>query len=430
MDSTETHSDGSDTYRRKRRAGQTTERLGAPLDLGIGRVYIERRNGMAMLYARAFIQGRYKVWSTGARVEKDARRLAAEQFWALHKRSQTEQIHVRLFSDVVEAFLKHVPEHRRGEISDGQIEQYGIKWSVLKKHFENVNVTDVDQKFLVDLRLARRAQKTQYGEPVSWSTIQKDLTFVRLVLKHAKTVEKCLDELPHFPKFSGDFTVVENGTPYLNLKDYNVVWQKAKERMNEEGLNPRTRAQRQELYAFVMICVGAALRVGEAESIRWRDCSLVKLNSVGGGKQSAVRMMVKGKTFKWNRGKRQEAHGLYHAVTGFKFLQSLRPNAAPEDPLFIETHRDGVAKLLEACKLRLTSDGEMRTGRSLRPTGISLMLSLSKNPDVYKIAKWARTSVEQIQKFYDQNPPVKAVEHIAAFRRPKGMDQKQDGEKS
>ena len=38
--------------------------------------------------------------------------------------------------------------------------------------------------------------------------------------------------------------------------------------MNEPDLNPRTHRQHQELYWFMMMCVGGALRVGKAHSLR------------------------------------------------------------------------------------------------------------------------------------------------------------------
>jgi hypothetical protein len=126
-------------------------------------------------------------------------------------------------------------------------------------------------------------------------------------------------------------------------------------------------------------------------------------------------MMVKGKHFKWT-GKREEAYGLYQAVTAFKFLRSSRPDAKPDAPLFTENHREGVRLLLEKAKLRKTKDGPLRTAKSFRHTGISLWLQYAEQPNILDIAKWARTSVEQIQAFYDQNPRVRSVDRIAAFK--------------
>jgi hypothetical protein len=68
------------------RRQQTTEKIGDPLDLGLGKVYIERRNNSPDLSARTFIQGKPKVWTTGERDEKKARAAATLQFFDLHRR--------------------------------------------------------------------------------------------------------------------------------------------------------------------------------------------------------------------------------------------------------------------------------------------------------------------------------------------------------
>lgn len=182
---------------------QWTERLGAPLDLGVGRVYIERRNDSPVLSARTFIQGKYKTWSTNERDERPARRAATEQFLELFKKSQAESLHARLFSDVAQAFLDHADTALKGEISDGQIEQYHIKWSLLKKHFTGIKITDIDAAFLVKLRNVRATESTQRKTLVKPATLKKDFVFVRLVLKYARDVEKSLEQLPQFPKLPG-----------------------------------------------------------------------------------------------------------------------------------------------------------------------------------------------------------------------------------
>lgn len=61
------------------RRQQTTEKIGGPLNCGFGKVYLERRNGSSILSARAYIQGKHKVWSTGERDEKKAAVRAPER---------------------------------------------------------------------------------------------------------------------------------------------------------------------------------------------------------------------------------------------------------------------------------------------------------------------------------------------------------------
>lgn len=88
---------------------------------------------------------------------------------------------------------------RSGKSRKGQRRNYKEKWNLLKPHFAGVKVTDVDAKFLLALRETRSQARTRNGEPVKPATLKKDIDFVRLVLRHAKQIEKCLDELPQFP---------------------------------------------------------------------------------------------------------------------------------------------------------------------------------------------------------------------------------------
>jgi integrase len=179
----------------------------------------------------------------------------------------------------------------------------------------------------------------------------------------------------------------------------------AKARITEPELNPRTKRQRQELYWFMLISVGAALRVGEAYSLRWRDCKLITLNDKD--HTAAVHMQVLGKHSRG--GKREEAYGMFGAVSAFKAMQKARPEAKPDDPLFTENHREGIKELLREAKLWEDPDGRTRNAKSLRQTGISLRLELGPNPDYRDIAKWARTSPAMIASFYDQTHPQQSV---------------------
>lgn len=392
---------------------QKTERLEPPIDTGFGRIYLERRNGSPFLTARTFIQGAYKTWSTKKRDEKEARKAAAQTFLDLYRKSQTEHLHGHPFVEVADRFLDWVDSTKRGEISDGQREQYRIKWKVLKPHFADSKISDVDHKFLVSLRDKRSKEKTQFGVVVKSSTLQKDLTFIRLVLRYALEVEKCIDRIPQFPRFRGEFAVTPNPTPYLTLKQYLDLVQVAKTEMKKKGLNPRTKRQREELFCFVLICVCAALRVGEAHSIQWKHCEQTTLENG----EPAILMSVFGKHSK-RTGKREDAYGLYHAVEGYEFLKKRRPDAKPDDFIFTEKHRDGVSRLLELADLRETKDGRKRTAKSFRHTGISFLLRFNQNDKADDVATWARTSPEMVRNWYNQNPVRDSVDRIVAFRKP------------
>jgi len=391
---------------------QTTQTIEKVLD---GRLRLERRNQSPMIYARAYLQGKDRVFRTVETSVHAAREVATTWYLDLrHRVGQNERLDAPLFSEVADEFITEA--ERRKRVSEGQRDQYRFKWNLLKPHFVGVKIADVDTAFLERLRDERSKKRTVKGTHVKPATLKKDLNFVSLVLRHAKR-QKTLTQLPEFPTFSGRaFAIVPSPRPFLDGDQYKKVQQLAKQRAEEPNLNPRTNRQRHELYWFILICVGAALRVGEAQSLRWCDCELVTLTLPDGTREKAVKMLVLGKHSKG--GERELAYGLYGAVYAFKAMRAARPDAKPHDPLFLENHRDGMKELLTNAGLRNDQrTGRTRDAKSLRPTGISMRLDRGENVSYRDIAKWARTSVAMIEKFYDQTHPEQSVERVAGFRK-------------
>jgi hypothetical protein len=142
--------------------------------------------------------------------------------WYLELRDRMrkgERLHGRSFAYCVDAFLEHAELHR--EVSDGQRKNYKEKWSLLKGYFDGVKVTGVDTKFLLELREKRSRKQNKNGDTVTAATLKKDIDFVRLVLRHAKYIEKCLDEMPEFPSFRGEaWEVVPSPRPFLDHEQW------------------------------------------------------------------------------------------------------------------------------------------------------------------------------------------------------------------
>lgn len=409
---------------------QSTETLEKLYD---GKLRLERRNGGSKIYARTYIQGKSIIKSTGVRTVKEATRIATDWYLELRDRVRKgEELHGVAFADVAEKFLAHADLVR--EVSEGQRRNYRQKWALLKSFFRvgpegrqhEMKVTDVDSKFLLELREKRSKALAKNGKPIRPATLKKDLDFVRLVLRHAKSIEKVLDEVPQFPSFRGAaWEVIPNPRPFLDLDQWRKVRNLAKDRIREEGINPRTKAQRQELYWFMLFCVGGALRVGEAYSLRWRDCELIRLKDKD--KTEAVHLRVLGKHSRG--GAREDGYGLHGAVSSYKAMKAERRpgeegGASLDDLLFTEQHREGIKELLKEAGLRETPDGRTRDAKSLRQTGISMRLEKGPNPDYRDIAKWCRSSAGVVAAFYDQCHPEHSVERITGFRARVGEEEK------
>ncbi len=381
-----------------------------------GRLRIELRNRNPTFYTRTHIAGKALGKSTAETTLADAKKTASDWYLDLLAKVRLgESIHAKTFEVAAEAFLKY--QDKVQAVSDGQRRNYHQKWSLLKAHLKGIRLSDIDLDWLEHLRSARGQVKTRTGTMVAPTTIKKDLLFIRQVLRHAIERESWLDELPAFPSFTErKWRILPNPRPFFTYTDYTKLREMAAERRKDPDLTDRVRADRQSLYWFILFCVGGCLRVDEARSLRFRDCALSSVTVDGKKPEPVLLMKVLGKHSPNGR-EREDAFGLYGAVSAYKALKKSRPEAKPDDLLFPAHHRDGFRELLIACGLRTTAEGRTRDLKSLRPTGICLRLDLGpKNPDYRAIAKFARTSPEMIGKFYDQTHPESLLSQVVGMR--------------
>ena len=358
--------------------------------------------------ARLYVQGKYVRKSTGESTLAKAKPVASDWFHELIGRDRNGQsIHGATFANYAKSFLQRVDARfYAGEITEGQRRNYHDKWSVLRPVIGNVLIRDVDHDWLQQLRLTRAGSKNRQNQPLSNSTLKKDMLFVLGVLEHAKR-EGELKEVPQPPSFSSKWTIRRRGRPFLTETEYTTLLQLARTQAEEPDLNPRVRRQRLELYWFIRISVAGALRVGEAESVRWCDCELVEIGTPDGSKAEVVRMLVLGKHSRG--GRREVAMVLSDGISAYKEMVAERPSDyTSEDRIFKESHREGMKQLLKDAGLYEYRDpftGEMftRNRKSLRPTGITLQLDRIENVSYRDIADWARTSPSMILDYYDQS---------------------------
>lgn len=386
-----------------------------------GRIRLEKLPTTKNISARTYIQGKYVRKSTGESNLSKAKDVAIEWFKELISRDQKGQrIHGATFADYVTGYLGSVDRRfTAGEITEGQRGNYHGKWSVLKPIIGTVQIQDIDHEWLQQLRQTRAAFKNRKMQPLSNSTLKKDIIFVMGVLEYARS-QGLLEQVPKAPSFSNKWTIQRRGRPFLTEAEYENLHRLARVQADEPDLNPRVRRQRLELFWFILISVGGALRVGEAESVRWCDCELVEIQTRSDLKREVVRMLVLGKHSRG--GKREVAMILDEGVDAFKEMLKLRPAPYRADArIFCESHREGMKRLLKDAGLYeyrdpFTGDVLTRDRKSLRPTGITLRLDRVENISYRDIADWARTSPSMILDYYDQSHPGRNVAKILDFR--------------
>jgi len=397
-----------------------------------GRVRLERLPDTKNISARAFVQGKHVRRSLRTSRLTEAKRLATE-WWSelLVRNRKGEQIHAPTFTDCAQKFLVSRAKDASGAkplISKGQYQQLVWKEALLRPHIGHLRIGDIDAQTLLDLRTKRERHRNNRGDAITNSTIKKDFVFIHSVLVFARDRLKVIQLVPPSPPFTGAKSIVRRGRPYLTETEYRQLTTLARKRAEDPDLNPRVRQQRQELYFYILISVGGALRVGEAESVRWCDCEKVMLTTPDGEAIPAVLMRVLGKHSRG--GKRENAYVAFGGVWAYdELLLMRRVGSADADPIFRESHRDSMTQLLKAANLYRYTDpstGETltRNRKSLRPTAITMRLEKGENISYRDISFWARTSPEMVARYYDQLHPADAAARVMSFRGAKVTDKK------
>jgi hypothetical protein len=341
-----------------------------------------------------------------------ASKVAEEWFFDLKTRvRQGDQLHEPLFSEIVREFL--IDPSIKGAVSAGTHANYGKKWSVLEPFFRGTPVSGVTLDKLEDVRNTRAAGTNRYGTAISANTIDKDVVFIRQVLRWGVERNSVAITVPPSPKGKGRFEVVKHGCPMLLLKQWRTVTLAARKRAQDaekkreaQERNP-TRGRKVnvekawELYYFIVFAVGGALRTGEAYSLRWKDCVATVLNTPQQIDETAIHVRVLGKRSRG--GQRLDGWSLFGGVDAFYQLKKRREGDSPDDKLFRYNHEEGFRELLKSLDLYTDpSSGMTRNTKSLRVTGINLRLLKNPNVSLNDLRKWCRTSIVQIQNFYDQ----------------------------
>jgi hypothetical protein len=344
---------------------------------------LEERKGAKNYKARMLIGGKYRFFNTETDDYAIAERRAKSEWRKRHRAKEgTPEGHSMLA--VAEGFLSSVEK-------ESTRKNHRVKWNRIKGFFDTFEVEDVTSKTLNDFIKWRRTDgKTR----VVNHTIRKDLVTIRRILKWA-AYERLIDAVPSIPPAG---KVEANPRPWFEEEEWKTLKAAAKQRIADPNINPRTKAQREELYDFMMMMVHSCTRVDELRNVRVRDCSIKHLSPKEQEQRKInsayyLRIHINGKT-----GTRR-ATTWSGAVTAFQRLVA-RGSLKPNDLLFKEHHRDGFRELLEATGLRRDRDGKLRNLKALRST--ALMLRIIQNPhlNLKVLAVNAGTSVTMLDKFY------------------------------
>jgi hypothetical protein len=353
-------------------------------------LYLDERKGAAFLKARASIKGKISFTNTETTDFKRAERIAISWFRGLQNIQQGSGAS-HLMGAAAESFISSIhpasnkPEDTRKATNKRHSHQQ--QWNNAREFFKLWDVQDITPKALNDFLKSRRDAAAKNGRMLSASTLHKDLVTIRQVLKHA-VLEGWLTTLPSpFPPVG---QIKANPRPWLDPDEWVTLQRVAKSRVAEEGQNPRSQRQREELYDFCLLMVHSCARVDELRRLRVRDCSVKTLAEK---KRPYLEMRIRGKT-----GDRKSI-GWSGAVSAYQRLVK-RGELQPDAPLFREHHRDGFRELLVAAGLRTDSFGNVRNLKSLRSTALMMRIKANPRINLKLLADNAGTSVAMLDSFY------------------------------
>ena len=89
-------------------AGRRQQKTETLATLDVGKLRLERRNGAPKIFARAYVQGKLIVRTTGEQTLSAATKVATDWYLELRDRMRRgERLHGRSFAHCADAFLKH-----------------------------------------------------------------------------------------------------------------------------------------------------------------------------------------------------------------------------------------------------------------------------------------------------------------------------------
>jgi integrase len=387
-----------------------------------GRLYLERRPAIsANWYARCCHQNKQFYKTTKSPMLADAQAFAEQWFLDIQSRIRNRQpVGEPTLATAYKAFISYHENDllKTGKSSLQKIRRYKYTWNNVKE-LGDLRLSDITAEKLEDFRRARQSKAVK---ALTEKTLHADIGLVRMCLKYAKR-RRWLEVLPDFPVERIKYEYPD----WLTPEEFHSLTVTSQNRMTDVPLmtgNRRAknaakhiRVERTELHAFVWLMGHGCIRVSECLNLRWGDLKPHPDNDkVPPFKRQVLINIRSGKT-----GARQGV-GTFGVEIAMNYLRDLYPDATDDDKLFTKPHRHGMARLLEAAKLRKDPKGRLRNAKTLRHTSIMLRFLYEPGISPFELGRIAGTSAAILDKYYlghltgsrvSDRLMVKAVEEFA-----------------
>lgn len=334
---------------------------------------------------RVLAEKRYKRGSTQSEKPNEAM-LRAKQQWLEHYTTRERMIprEKRVAHHVERLQTEQEKKVTRGQRNARFASTDKYRFNAIKDFFKDDAIDKIDGQRIRDF------QDYLYDENpgISKATVRHYFVALRKVLKQA-ALTGSLDSLPQFPDVGG--TTGINPRTGFSTEEYKTLRNHLKKKATKD-------ARYAEVYDLVLFLANSLLRPSEVKRLTHEH---VRLGKDTAGATLFVRPPnPKVKAYDY------ETFTMPGAIEAYKRMQKRYPDKDAYLFLSSTDNRDyalrAVGELfgeaLEELGMKQTRDGK-RTLYSLRHSGISWRLERGE-AQVFDIAKWARTSVAMIEKFY------------------------------
>lgn len=341
-------------------------------------------------------EGRYKRGSTQVEGIREAM-TRAKEIWIEHYTTRERMIprEKRVEHHIKQLQVEQEKKVARGIRNPRFAKVDSHRFAALQEFFKDDAIDAIDGQRIRDFQ----DHLYEQNPDISKATVRHYFVALRKILKQA-ALSGSIQALPQFPDVGGTSGI--NPRTGFSFDEYKKLRDHLKKKATED-------AQYAEVYDLVLFLTNSLLRPSEVKHLTHHS---VRLGKDKAGATLFVRPPnPKVKAYDY------ETFTMPGALEAYKRMQKRYP-AKDSYLFFAETkNRDYALRVvgdlfgqaLAELGMKQTRDGK-RTLYSLRHSGISWRLERGEG-QVFDIAKWARTSVAMIEKFYASAYKLGAVAH-------------------
>jgi len=335
------------------------------------------------------------------------------------KLSKLEQKHtknmlkMRMFT-INRFVIPFLGEKNIDDINDLDIEDY-----IRKRRTFFINGEGSKESTITYIRNNKKVTRPHNTTKVlNYNSINKELTVLRQIFEFARQTRVIsFSQIPVIKNLSKPKNYVDR-KPGISLSDYNSLLAKLRWKIKKQDNSKHKRSHRL-LYYYIIILSNTGLRVTESKNLRFSDCKTFKkdgneyLEMYIHGKGKSRKMIPMPRTKEYLK-RLKEFHIENSKLFGWKFTDNT--NVFVNDRgVPISSFKRSLDAILDECGILYDENKAKRSSGAFRKFYITMRLTEGK-VDVFRLAKNTGTSIEVIEKYYEDLQPRDIAEEFTRLK--------------